>query len=134
MTSTQTSSLPHPTKIFLPKAIQDAISESNKQLMIDHNRNFSSSNGASNPKPILLLRSQLLVSNLLSTIKYAFVNSPMIHLLLSHFLLWFMIPCFTPDPAPSNDIPLTEFRQPLQVQRHLEMPRILVQLGHIQRT
>ena len=29
---------------------------------------------------------------------------------------------------------LTEFRQPLQVQSHLEMPRILVQLGHIQRT
>ena len=30
--------------------------------------------------------------------------------------------------------PLTEFRQPLQVQSHLEMPRILVQLGHTQRT
>ena len=29
---------------------------------------------------------------------------------------------------------LTEFCQPLQVQSHLEMPRILVQLGHIQRT
>ena len=29
---------------------------------------------------------------------------------------------------------LTEFRQPLRVQIHLEMPRILVQLGHIQRT
>ena len=29
---------------------------------------------------------------------------------------------------------MTEFRQPLQVQIHLEMPRILVQLGHIQRT
>ena len=29
---------------------------------------------------------------------------------------------------------LTEFSQPLQVQSHLEMPRILVQLGHIQRT
>ena len=29
---------------------------------------------------------------------------------------------------------LTEFRQPLQVQSHLEMPRILVQLGPIQRT
>ena len=29
---------------------------------------------------------------------------------------------------------LTEFRQPLQVQSHLEMSRILVQLGHIQRT
>ena len=27
---------------------------------------------------------------------------------------------------------LTEFRQPHQVQSHLEMPRILVQLGHIQ--
>ena len=31
-------------------------------------------------------------------------------------------------------IVLTEFRQPLQVQSHLEMPRILVQLGHTQRT
>ena len=29
---------------------------------------------------------------------------------------------------------LTEFRQPLQEQSHLEMPGILVQLGHIQRT
>ena len=55
------------------------------------------------------------------------------------------------DPEPPNDtkihtkhhivpvIPnlrpqLTEFRQPLQVQSHLEMPRILVQLGHTQHT
>ena len=29
---------------------------------------------------------------------------------------------------------MTEFRQPLQVQSHLEMPVILVQLGHTQRT
>ena len=29
---------------------------------------------------------------------------------------------------------VTEFRQPLQVQSHLEMPGILVQLGHIQCT
>ena len=29
---------------------------------------------------------------------------------------------------------LTEFRQPLQVQSHLEMPGSLVQLGHTQRT
>ena len=29
---------------------------------------------------------------------------------------------------------VTEFRQPLQVQSHLEMTGILVQLGHIQRT
>ena len=33
-----------------------------------------------------------------------------------------------------GDGKLTEFRQPLQVQSHLEMPRILVQLGHTQRT
>ena len=32
------------------------------------------------------------------------------------------------------DLPMTEFRQPLQVQSHLEMPGILVQLGHTQRT
>ena len=29
---------------------------------------------------------------------------------------------------------MTEFRQPIQVQSHLEMPGILVQLGRIQRT
>ena len=29
---------------------------------------------------------------------------------------------------------MTEFRQPLQVQSHLEMSGILVQLGHVQRT
>ena len=29
---------------------------------------------------------------------------------------------------------LTEFRQPLQVQSHLEIPGILVQQGHTQRT
>ena len=29
---------------------------------------------------------------------------------------------------------MTEFRQPIQVQSHLEMPGILVQLGHIQCT
>ena len=29
---------------------------------------------------------------------------------------------------------VTEFRQPLQVQSHLEMPGILIQLGHIQHT
>ena len=29
---------------------------------------------------------------------------------------------------------VTEFRQPLQVQSHLEMPGILVQLGHTQHT
>ena len=34
----------------------------------------------------------------------------------------------------SQETCVTEFRQPLQVQSHLEMPRILVQLGHTQRT
>ena len=34
----------------------------------------------------------------------------------------------------TSPLDLTEFRQPLQVQSHLEMPRILVQLGHTQRT
>ena len=34
----------------------------------------------------------------------------------------------------THDTPVTEFRQPLQVQSHLEMPGILVQLGHTQRT
>ena len=33
-----------------------------------------------------------------------------------------------------SEVSLTEFRQPIQVQSHLEMPRILVQLGHTQRT
>ena len=36
--------------------------------------------------------------------------------------------------VPIDDGTMTEFRQPLQMQSHLEMPRILVQLGHIQRT
>ena len=36
--------------------------------------------------------------------------------------------------TPGRDATMTEFRQPLQVQSHLEMPGILVQLGHIQRT
>ena len=35
---------------------------------------------------------------------------------------------------PDDKVSLTEFRQPLQLQSHLEMPRILVQLGHTQRT
>ena len=37
-----------------------------------------------------------------------------------------------PEAAEPTDV--TDFRQPLQVKSHLEMPRILVQLGHIQRT
>ena len=41
--------------------------------------------------------------------------------------------CWRYTPSPNQDR-LTEFRQPLQVQSHLEMPGILVQLGHIQRT
>ena len=36
------------------------------------------------------------------------------------------------DPKTFQEV--TEFRQPIQVQSHLEMPGILVQLGHIQRT
>ena len=38
------------------------------------------------------------------------------------------------EDIPSDDPMVTEFRQPLQVQSHLEMPGILVQLGHIQHT
>ena len=37
-------------------------------------------------------------------------------------------------PSHMGVSPMTEFRQPLQVQSHLEMPRILVQLGHTQHT
>ena len=33
-----------------------------------------------------------------------------------------------------NGFFITEFRQPIQVRSHREMPGILVQLGHIQRT
>ena len=44
----------------------------------------------------------------------------------------------SPPEAQSQSLPrqtyVTEFRQPLQVQSHLEMPGILVQLGHIQCT
>ena len=59
--------------------------------------------------------------------------------------------CSTPTPYMSCPMPglcililcvfdeecsfvVTEFRQPIQVQSHREMPRILVQLGHTQRT
>ena len=56
--------------------------------------------------------------------------------------------CVTSDVAPvrassiqpictscvTSDVALTEFLQPIQVQSHLDMPGILVQLGHIQRT
>ena len=38
------------------------------------------------------------------------------------------------DGVEHYDVIVTEFRQPLQVQSHLEMPGILVQLGHTQRT
>ena len=41
------------------------------------------------------------------------------------------IMCYVDDIL---SVSLTEFRQPLQMQSHLEMPGILVQLGHIQRT
>ena len=43
--------------------------------------------------------------------------------------------CLLLDPSPFNGpiSHLTEFRQQIQVQSHLEIPRILVQLGHIQR-
>ena len=41
---------------------------------------------------------------------------------------------FYTQVANSPDVNLTEFRQPIQVQIHLEMPGILVQLGRIQRT
>ena len=34
----------------------------------------------------------------------------------------------------SHTVHVTEFRQPLQVQSHPEMPRILLQLGHIRHT
>ena len=39
-----------------------------------------------------------------------------------------------PPFRPQLQHPMREFRQPLQVQSHLEMSGILVQLGHIQRT
>ena len=42
-------------------------------------------------------------------------------------------PLWACDPQ-HLDLLVTEFRQPLQVQSHLEMPGILVQLGHIQCT
>ena len=47
------------------------------------------------------------------------------------------LPKLLPTPCPSDADAhrfMTEFRQPLQVHSHLEMPRLLVQLGHIQRT
>ena len=47
----------------------------------------------------------------------------------SMYVLGMMPPTHQPFPRE-----VTEFCQTLQVQSHLEMPRILVQLGHIQRT
>ena len=43
------------------------------------------------------------------------------------------MPTFDPSDQIGRTF-LTEFRQPLQEQSHLEMPGILVQLGHIQHT
>ena len=43
-------------------------------------------------------------------------------------------PCEVCTQAKIGKANMTEFRQTLQVQSHLEMPGILVQLGHIQRT
>ena len=42
----------------------------------------------------------------------------------------------TPEPIENiySGVVLTKFRLPIQVQSHLEMPGILVQLGHIQHT
>ena len=57
--------------------------------------------------------------------------------MMKKMIIW--MTTFAPDgtDTPSDDIyniHMTEFRQPLQAQSHLEVPRILVQLGHIQRT
>ena len=43
-------------------------------------------------------------------------------------------PCVANKTIDGKQCTMTEFRQPLQVQSHLEVPGILVQLGHIQRT
>ena len=40
----------------------------------------------------------------------------------------------SPSPDEPEIVMMTAFHQPLQVQSHIEMPGILVQLGHIQRT
>ena len=49
--------------------------------------------------------------------------------------MWSMdIPCLRLYHTLIEHSILTEFRQRLQVQSHLEMPGILVQLGHTQRT
>ena len=60
-----------------------------------------------------------------------------------HFALMHSVPMDSQDHfrmirshniAMPSKMAVTEFRQPLQVQIHLEMPGILVQLCHIQRT
>ena len=61
---------------------------------------------------------------------------------LEDFLMWELetfqydaiTVCFPSSDTNQPNSLMTEFRQPLQVQSHLEMPGILVQLGHIQRT
>ena len=61
---------------------------------------------------------------------------------LEDFLMWELetvqydaiTVCFPSSDTNQPNSLMTEFRQSIQVQSHLEMPGILVQLGHIQRT
>ena len=98
-----------PQKSFLPPNIWETPPESNKQMIIEHNKKVKLNNPTPDPSGSKTKPNPTLGK---------------------------------PTPAPqqvhqhSQDEPtgVTEFRQPLQVQSHLEMPGILVQLGHIQRT
>ena len=120
-----------PQKSFLPPKIWETLSESTKHMIIDHNKKVKLNNptpypSGSKTKPNPTLGKPI----------------PAPQQVHQHS----QDEC-TEEPPPytstqtlvnkclaDSGIDLTEFRQPLQVQRHLEMPRILVQLGHIQCT
>ena len=120
-----------PQKSFLPPNIWETLSESTKHMIIDHNKKVKLNNPTQYPNGSKTKPNP--------TLGKPIPAPQQVH---KHS----QDEC-TEDPPPytstqtlvnkclaDSGIDLTEFRQPLQVQRHLEMPRILVQLGHIQRT
>ena len=89
--STQTPSPPQANKIFLPKPIWDALSESNKHLIIDQNRKIRVFNAASNPRPTSIHQKSVIGTK--PDVNYQVCIHEQ------------DAPSKPPDPAPSNDIP-----------------------------
>ena len=115
----QSSSHPKmPQKSFLPPNIWETPPESTKQMTIEHNKKVKLNNptpypSGSKTKPNPTLGKPTPAPQ---QVHQQSQDGP------------------TEEPPPGTSTQMTEFRQPLQVQSHLEVPRILVQLGHIQRT